>query len=344
MITLRSASYAVGALAFAIICAICATVGPRSALGAPVPVLFVSDKGTNDVTRFSLPDLAVKGTSTGFSEPRGLCSDPKGDIWVANYGTRQMLELNSAGTIIQTINDPDGYPFACTVDVPTLAYANLHNLVSPDQSAPPPDPSAAPDPSGAPDPTMTPCSGPGEVETTNGVTSMSHDSTDLCTVNGVGTDPGDIYIVGTAVGGAFTLAVLPAGSTQIHQITVTGGTINSPGMVQWEGNDHYLAVGDRKCGTPRSTCVYHIKISGTTGTIMSKTTFEAPNGHVICDMGQGVIGGSGGAQYLAGGDDENECGYTTSSVDVWAFPAGGMPTNSNTTALNKPFGTAISAP
>lgn len=335
MITLRSASYAVGALAFAIILAVWATSPKSAALGAPSPVLYVSDKGTNEITVFSLPALGVKGTISGLNEPRGLCSDPKGHVWVANYGTRQMIEF-SGNVPIETINDPDGYPFACSVDSDTtLAYANLTNIVTPS-----PNPPSTPDPP-IPDSTSTPMSGPGEVE----VHSISPQLGGMYYFNGVTWDPGDVYIVGTTypLPGTFVLAVLPSGSSTIQQISVTGGTIHAPGMVQWDADDNYLLVGDRKCGTPRSTCIYRIKISGSTGTITgAPITFEAPNGHVICDMGQGVVGGSGGSKYLVGGDDENECGYTTSSVDRWAFPAGGLPTNSNSTALTKPFGTAIS--
>ena len=137
------------------------------------------------------------------------------------------------------------------------------------------------------------------------------------------------------------LAELPSGSTVIHQITITGGTIHYPGMVEWYKDGHYLAVGDRHCDTPRTTCVYHVSISGSTGTITGKTKFKAYNGHVICDMAQGAIGASG-EKFLAGGDDESACGYATSSVNRWAYPAGGLPTNSNHATLTHPFGTAIS--
>ena len=137
------------------------------------------------------------------------------------------------------------------------------------------------------------------------------------------------------------LAELPSGSTVIHQITITGGTIHYPGMVEWYEDGHYLAVGDRHCDTPRTTCVYHVSISGSTGTITGKTKFKAYNGHVICDMAQGAIGASG-EKFLAGGDDESACGYATSSVNRWAYPAGGLPTNSNHATLTHPFGTAIS--
>ena len=103
---------------------------------------------------------------------------------------------------------------------------------------------------------------------------------------------------------------LPAGSTTIQQVTITGGTIHYPGMVQWYKDGKYLAVGDRRCDTPRTTCIYHVRIKNTkkgpTGRIIGRTKFQTYNGHAICDMAQGTIGASG-LKFLAGGDDESSC-------------------------------------
>lgn len=332
MSTLRSASYALGILVLSGLCAVFATGGPKSAaLAKAVPLLFVSDSKANVMTIFSLPGLAVTGTITGLNEPRGLCTDPSGDIWATNYGSQIIGEYTRAGTLIETLTDAEGYPFSCTVD--ELVVGNIQNFASPSPS---------------PSPSASPMSGPGETVVYVSGVGTSYDLPALFHVDGV-TDPGkDIYIVGRAKDGTFTLAVLPAGSTTIQQIPVTGGTINHPGMVQYDAEDGYLAVGDRVCGgTPRTTCVYHIQISPgfASGKIVGATKLQTYNGQPICDMAQGVIRGSGKAKYLAGGDDETQkdCGSrANSSVDVWAFPAGGAPTNYNNTALSNPFGTAIS--
>ena len=69
------ASYALGVLAFAGICTVCAVGGLNSALAAPPRLLYVSDPVANVVVVFSLPDLVLRGTLTGFSKPHGLCSD-----------------------------------------------------------------------------------------------------------------------------------------------------------------------------------------------------------------------------------------------------------------------------
>jgi hypothetical protein len=314
MSTPRLVSYVLGFLAFAGICAVCAIGGLKSsALAAPEPRLFyVSDPNLSEVAVFSLPDLVLKGTLIGFTKPHGLCSDHSGNIWVTSTQTRQILEYAHGGVApIATLTDPYGYPFSCSVD--TIAVGNIRNM-----------------------------SGPGETLVYTSGTPPSYDLAALNNVNGVAYDPGDLYIDGRTKTGTFVLAELPAGSTVIHQITITGGVIHYPGMVQWYKDGNYLAVGDRRCDTPRTTCIYHVKISGSTGTIIGKTKFKAYNGHVICDMALGAIGAHG-EKFLAGGDDESACGYAASSVDRWAYPAGGLPTNNNhSTAFSHPFGTAIS--
>jgi hypothetical protein len=320
------ASYALGVLAFAGICAVCAVGGLKSALAAPPRLLYVSDPVASLVEVFSLPDLVLKATLTGFSKPHGSCSDKSGNVWVTNTGTRQILEYAHGGTSpIAAFSDPYGDPFGCAVD-------DHHNKVGVTNIR---DVSPSPSPS--------PASGPGEfLYLGSGTWSTSYDLAALNSDISVGIDPlGNAYIDGLTSSKHFVLAELPAGSTVIHQITITGGTLHYPGMVQWYEDGHYLAVGDRRCDTPRTTCVYHISISGSTGTIIGKTKFKAHNGHVICDMAQGAIGASG-EKFLAGGDDESACGYAKSSVDRWAFPAGGSPTNSNHATLTHPFGTAIS--
>lgn len=325
MSMLRSASYALCALAFAGVCAVCAIGGQKSALAAPAPaapapILFVSDTKANTIAVFSLPGLALKRMITaGLSQPQGLCSTASGNIWATNGG-KQIVEYSRSGTVpIETLTDPTGNPFSCSVD--EVAVGNITNN-----------------------------SGPGETYVYyNGGQGPSYDLKGLYYVDGIAYDPGNLYIVGRTQIKTFVLAELPAGSTTIKAIPVKGGSIiHHPGMLQWDAHDNYLAVGDRSCGNPKTTCVYHVTLhaskSGLIGTISGKTTLKAYNGQAICDMAQGVIYQSGSVTYLAGGDDESSCGRAAmTSVNQWAFPAGGPPINNNhSIPLTNPFGTAIS--
>ena len=118
-------------------------------------------------------------------------------------------------------------------------------------------------------------------------------------------------------------------------------------MVQWYKDGKYLAVGDRHCDTPRTTCIYHVRIkntkNGPTGTIIGKTKFKAYNGHVICDMAQGTIGARG-LKFLAGGDDESSCQPCCEQCRPLGLPSRGCcrQTTTNLITLSHPFGTAIS--
>ena len=295
-------------------------------------ILFVSDDSTNDVLLFSLPDLRLRGTLTGFEMPQGLCSDTSGNIWVTNFGTLTVIELSRSGTVINVLIDPDGYPVACAVD-PTsgdLAVANLYNKY---------------------------LSGSGEVEIyrAGGGTPTSLANPDQYYYNQVGyvtgsgsgnsdghaeVAPGNLFVDGRTYSGSFILSELPAGSAAFHTVTLSGGTIYFPGMVQWYSPGNYLALGDQLCGDVPASCIYHVKISGNMGKIKGHTSLLNYLGGSVCDMVQGVIGAHG-LSYVAGGDYE-ACGYANSSVNRWAYPAGGTPTNFNDSAVTEPIGAAIS--
>src|SRR5580692_2300582 len=62
------------------------------------PLLYVSDIGAEDVDVFSYPGGKQVGTLTGFSEPAGLCTDRKGDVFVVDSGNDRILEYAHGGT------------------------------------------------------------------------------------------------------------------------------------------------------------------------------------------------------------------------------------------------------
>lgn len=126
-------------------------------------------------------------------------------------------------------------------------------------------------------------------------------------------------------------------------ISISGGTIYFPGLVQWYTRGGYLAVGDQECGggSGAVSCIYWVNIAGSSGTIAGTTKLRTYAGTPVCDLAQGVIGNNGKRWYVAGGDWEH-CGSLNSSVNRWRYEAGGAPTKYNDTTLTKPIGAAIS--
>lgn len=276
---------------------------------------FISDAGTNDVDMFSLPDFKLKGTITGFDEPQGMCSD-QGNIWVANTGTEQVMELSRDGKVIATINDSYGYPVGCAHDPTTgdIAVTNIFDF-----------------------------SGAGGIL----VYSCPSCAPKVLTIPGtyyfyfVGYDTkGDVFVDGKDTSEQVVVGEVPAGVARGYIIKLSGGTIYFPGLVQWYKPGGYLAVGDQLCGDTEAACIYHVQVSGSQGTIAGKTTLLNSSGGQVCDLVQGEIDPIF-EKNLVGGDYEY-CDYASTSEDRWLYPAGGEPTNSVTSGLSEPIGGAIS--
>ena len=108
----RSASYVLGFLAFAGICAAWASGGFKSpALAGPRPrLLYVSDPKLSELAIFSLPALAQIGTITGLVQPHGLCSDDKGNVWATSTGSRQFRVRSRRRQSHQRLERPDRIP------------------------------------------------------------------------------------------------------------------------------------------------------------------------------------------------------------------------------------------
>jgi hypothetical protein len=93
-------------------------------------LLYVSNVGAADVTVYTYSDgggILLVGTLTGFAYPSGLCTDTQGNVWVLDYGTRKLYKYAHGGdTPIQTIEQHNGKPYGCAVDLKTgnLAVAS----------------------------------------------------------------------------------------------------------------------------------------------------------------------------------------------------------------------------
>jgi len=93
-------------------------------------LIYISDRGTNDVYIYSYKSKALVGTLTGFNTPDGLCVDSMGDVFITEYTGADILEYPHGGsTPIATLSDPGEKPMGCSVDAATgnLAVTNFQN-------------------------------------------------------------------------------------------------------------------------------------------------------------------------------------------------------------------------
>jgi hypothetical protein len=278
---------------------------------------FVSDDAYDNVYIFSLPDLTLKGTLTGFDEPQGMCSGRSGNIWVANTGTEQTIELSRTGKQLATIGDPDGYNVGCAFD-PTTSVLAVTNIFS--------------------------FEGAGEILVY---------SCPSCTPKAVtiptfyyyywtAYDPkGDLFVDGKSSSGDYLFGEVPAGSSSGFLITVSGiqgGFF--PGWMQWYTPKNYLALGGQ-CGATETACISWVKVKGSKGKVIGETTLLNSQGEEqFCDLTQGAIDPVRGKYVVAG--DYEYCGTATTSLFSWRYPVGGKPRHSTTSGLDEPIGTAIS--
>ncbi|HEY2476921.1 MAG TPA: hypothetical protein VGI19_19220 [Candidatus Cybelea sp.] len=287
-------------------------------------LLFISDtitatKGSVDI--LTTPGMKFKRRVKVIGDLVGLCSDASANVWMTNNETFQTTQISRTGKVLKQLADHFGLPYGCAINPKNgdLAVTNVITLGSP-----PPALLVYPGASGTPKPYF---------------------NADLYGLYFAGYDPsGDLFVDGTSQIGAFSLAELPAGGNKLMPISITGETIYEPGMVQWYTAGNYLAVGDQNCRDLGYSCIYWLAISGSTATITGRTDLERYDGRPACAVIQGVITTINGTSYLAGGDYEGRCGRHRSSVDLWAFPAGGIPTNYNNTAhFALPAGAAVSS-
>jgi SMP-30/Gluconolactonase/LRE-like region len=283
-------------------------------------LLFITDYGAGDVNILTMPDLALKGTLTGFSYPEGACSDASGDIWIANTGASQMLLYSRTGTLIKTLAVPYEYPAGCAINKRNndLAVINIE-----DTSGNAGNVMVFKNATGAP---------------------ATYTAPNFYLYFFAGYDDnGNLFFDGQDVSRLTSyLAELPNGSGNPQLLTISGATWHVAGFVQWYHQGGYLALGDQECNGYPSACIFFLSISGSTANVTGGTTLTTYQGNPVCDLAEGVIAANG-ERYLAGADYES-CGYTPITANRWAYPAGAAPTNYNDSVANfvEPLGAAVS--
>ena len=285
--------------------------------------LFVSDYGTLGVPGriliYSLPSLTPITTNSNVGQPKGECSDNRGDVWVTADNPRSLpqvtYELNHEGLVIKTLQDPDGYPGqGCAWDPTTgdLAITNIN---------------------------FSCCSGnvliyPGGTGTPRQVSAPGQRLASFVGYDG----NGNLFFDGQDLNYQFMLAELPKGAQNADDIDVSGGTIVWSGMVQ-SGGPGILYIGDQNCKphSGQQSCLHRLALRGSKAKITGKTNLLDSFGGALCNLMQGVMWK--GHVY---GSDYQTCDSSANATFVWRMPAGGLPQAGTTQQVFAPFGAAIS--
>ncbi len=244
-------------------------------------LLYVSDSfpyGSNDVYVYSYPKGELKGKLTGFNEPSGQCVDKAGNVFIANFGTSQILEYAHGGTSpIRTLTDSSYYPLGCSVD-PTTGSLAVTNRLS-----------------------MSFTAGDVAIYTNASGTPTSYTAPNFYYYEFCGYDNhGNLYIDGTTKGSALEYAELTSGGSSFSALNLNQ-SIGFPGGVQWDGA--HLAIGDQSAAV-----IYQFAISGSAGTKVGSTPLTGSKDVVqFWIQGKRVIGPDAGLadvafyKYPAGG-------------------------------------------
>jgi sugar lactone lactonase YvrE len=268
-------------------------------------LLYVSDANTWDAYVYTFPQGKRVGALTGLDQPAGMCTDAKGDVWIANSAAEQMVEFAHGGRFpIATLADPEGYPHDCAVDPTTgdLAVTNSN----------------------------TPSEGEGGVEIYKGAggTPTLYQDPNIfwfhaCTYD----DKGNLFVNGMNYdNGDFEFAELAKGSGSFEAISLSA-TIYEMGGVQWHGN--YVALGDGNYQASGTSAIYHVRISGSSGTIAGTTLLSGSRGVDLFWLQSGLIAGA-------------NCCQPNGTEMFWKYPAGGTVTKTLRGPLDAPQGSVVS--
>ena len=209
-------------------------------------LLYLTSYAESKVKTYDWPRLEQSQTLKGFTQEEGLCSDKKGNVFVANTNADNIEEYAHGGTKpIATLADlPYYFPSSCAVDpvsgdlaVTNLAYyrsgSGTGNLVIFKHAA------------GRPQPYT--------------IATIFADY--MCGYD----DRGNLVIDGLSLHGPAAFAILEHGSTKLRTLTLDHAP-STAGGVQWD--EKHWAIGDG------FATIYQFDVAGTKGTKVGTTTLQ----------------------------------------------------------------------
>jgi NHL repeat len=268
------------------------------------PLLYVSDIGAEDVDVLSYPGGKQVGTLTGFKEPAGVCTDRKGDVFIADGGNNRIVEYAHGGTTpIATLQGAGpGTPLGCSVD-PKSGNLAVTNFTS--------DPSE----SGS---VMFYTKARGAPQEFKG---LYH--TYYCAYD----DGGNLYVDGFATNGRVALIEFAKGQSAPTQIEVE----TSPGWaggLAWNGQ-HVLMedpIADKYVPGQPPNAIYVLSVASDLATV---------------DQVMPLGGGADVIEFAVRGKTAITADASNGDVGYYPFPKGGDPTKT-LTGFYEPLGVALS--
>jgi hypothetical protein len=271
---------------------------------AASPLLYVSDIGAEDVDVLSYPGGKQVGTLTGFKEPAGVCTDRKGDVFIADGGNNRIVEYAHGGTTpIATLQGGGpGTPLGCSVD-PKSGNLAVTNFTS------------EPSESGS---VMIYTKARGAPQRYNALY-----KTYFCAYD----NGGNLYVNGFATNGRVALIEFAKGQSSVTQVGLDTDSGWAGGLA-WNGKHLLMGdpIADKYVPSRPPNAIYVLSIVSDIATL--EQTMPLGGGEDVIEFA--VRGKTAIAADASNGD-----------VGYYPFPQGGNPTKT-LTGFYEPLGVAIS--
>jgi hypothetical protein len=204
-------------------------------------LLYVSDYSS--VLVYEYGTSSQVGQLSYFSYAAGSCTDPSGDIYVANYGAADVVEFAHGGSKpVKTLIDPSPYATDCAFDPSTGDLAVINKYGQSEYS-------------------------PGNVAIYAGAkgTPKTYKIKGFVTYVSGAYDPGGNLLVSDDETSGLKFAMLPHGSKSFEAVTLPHGSqMTRPGYVRWDGEYFDVEYSVSYDQNPSMFVWYTIK--GTKGT------------------------------------------------------------------------------